>query len=302
MPHLNIQSPTIVHHMAALDRQPAPPNSLAAIQNCLQAGARFIEIDVTALADRDYLLVHDPELQAETTGQGSVAESTVEQVRPLNIKHREVETPYPVALLSDVVRAFLDSSGQARLQIDYKNVIPFPNDEPLYRLVDLIKPLGNRVIVSTGADWQLRRLRKIAPWLTLGFDIMWYIDWQPEGQPRDPRQYPKVRGAYGYYDDHILASERHWRTAEYLQDRCESLVSLVPDVSAFYLEHTLIAQSLNDGFNWAECLHHYGILLDAWTMDVTNPAAAQHAPKLLEAGVDLFTTNTPRALAELLKI
>ena len=74
----------------------------------------------------------------------------------------------------------------------------------------------------------------------------------------------------------------------------------VPDISVFYLEHTLIARSLQDGFNWAECLHEHGIKLDAWTMDVTNPAAVLNAPRLLKAGVDVFTSNTPRALGALL--
>jgi glycerophosphoryl diester phosphodiesterase len=166
----------------------------------------------------------------------------------------------------------------------------------------MIEPLGERVIVSSGADWQLRRLRKLAPWLILGFDVMWYIGWQPADQDRDPRELPKHLGAYGYYDDHILATERHWSTAEYLRDRCESMMGLVPDVSVFYIEHLLLAQSLTDGFNWADALHRGGIKLDAWTMDVTNPVAVENAPRLLAAGVDLFTSNTPLAMAVLLHI
>ena len=110
---------------------------------------------------------------------------------------------------------------------------------------------------------------------------------------------PRQLGAYGYYDDHILASRSIWTKAEYLRDRCESLASQVPDVSVFYLEHNLIAQSLKDGFNWAEALHAYGIKLDAWTMDVTKPEAVENAPRLLKAGVDLFTSNTPGALSTL---
>jgi glycerophosphoryl diester phosphodiesterase len=187
------------------------------------------------------------------------------------------------------------------LQLDYKNVIPFADPEPLQRLVDLIQPLGDRVIVTSGADWQLRKLRKLAPWLMLGFDVMGYIGWKPPEESRDPRELPKALGAYGYYDDHILASKRYVPTADYLRDRCESLASLVPDVSAFYLEYPLIAQSLKDGFNWAEALHEHGIKLDAWTMDVTNLVAVQDLPPLLAAGVDLFTTNTPLALAQLLR-
>lgn len=300
MPPLTLQAPSVVHHMAALDGQAAPPNSLEAVQASLRAGARFIEVDVTALAEADYLLVHDAELQAETSGQGLVAECSVEQARGLKIVHKGIRTEYPAALLSDVVRLFQQAGGSARLQLDYKNVIPFQDEEALTRLLRLIEPLGERVIVSSGADWQLRRLRKMAPWLMLGFDAMWHIAWAPPGEQRDPRDYPKNLGAYGYYDDHMLASGRHTSTAAYLRDRCEMLALLVPDTSAFYLEHYLIAQSLEDGFNWADELHEYGILLDAWTMDVTNPRAASNAPRLLEAGVDLFTTNTPVALARLL--
>ena len=283
--------------MAALDGSQAPPNSLEAVQACLQAGAAFVEVDVTALADQDYLLVHDPVLEAETSGQGPVAGCTAEQARGLYIRQHGENTAYHAALLSDVVRLFQEAGGSARLQLDFKNAIPFASDEPLDRLLGLIAPLGERVIVSSGADWQLRRLRKLAPWLLLGFDIMWYLDWQPAGEARDPREYPKRLGAYGYYDDHLLATEAHWTKAEYLRDRFESLVSLVPDVSVFYVAHGLLAQSLLDGFNWAEALHQRAVRLDAWTLDVTRPEAVETAQRLLRAGVDLFTSNTPRALA-----
>ncbi len=79
------------------------------------------------------------------------------------------------------------------------------------------------------------------------------------------------------------------------------MAGLVPGVSIFYISHPFLTQSLNDGFNWADPLHEQGIKLDAWTLDVTNPAAVENAPRLLAAGVDLFTTNTPRALAALLE-
>lgn len=301
MPALTINSPAIVHHMAALDNFPAPPNSLERIQASLAANADAIEIDVNALADTDYMLGHEPELAAETSGKGAVIECSPAQVRSLYIKHRQVVTPSRVALLSDVVRLFQDFGGHTLLQIDYKNLIPFSSDEPLYRLIKLIEPLGERVIVSSGADWQLRRLRKMAPWLKLGFDVMLYIAWDPKGGPRDPDEFPKHLGAYGYYDDHLLAIHSHWPAAEYLRDRCETFIGLVPDVSVFYLEHHLIAQSLRDGFNWAEALKQRGIKLDAWTMDVTNPAALENLSPLREAGVSLFTSNTPQALSTLLR-
>src|SRR5207244_227632 len=137
------------------------------------------------------------------------------------------------ALLSDVVPLFASHAGASRLQLDFKNEVPFAEDEPLWRLLDFIEPLGERVLVSTGADWQLRKLRRLAPWLMLGFDIMHYVDWQPAHKPRSPHALPRRLGAYGYYDDHLIASKRIWSVPEYLLDRCERLLGLVPDVSAF---------------------------------------------------------------------
>jgi glycerophosphoryl diester phosphodiesterase len=297
MSSLPVRPPIIVHHMAALDQIDAPQNSLEAISASLVAGAAIIEVDITALASSDYLLVHDPVLESETSGSGPVGLCTPAETRALTIKKGGALTSYHVPLLSEVVPLIANSS--ARLQLDFKNEIPLPTDEPLHRLVNLIAPLGERVLVSTGADWQLRRLRRIAPDLRLGFDVMAYIDYTPPGQ-RDPDDLLKRVSAYGYYDDHPLAQMRHWPAADYLRDRCESMLGLVPGVSTFYIRHTLLAQSLDDGFNWAECLHQHGITLDAWTMDVTNPVAVANAPRLLGAGVDMFTTNTPLALAKLL--
>jgi glycerophosphoryl diester phosphodiesterase len=297
MQSLPIKPPIIVHHMAALDGQPFPPNSLEAIQACLETNAPSIEIDVTALADKDYLLVHDPVLESETTGSGSVASCTIAEALTLCYKGAG---QYNVPLLSDVVNAFLDSPATAQLQIDFKNMIPFDNDEPMQRLVNLIKPLNERVIVSTGADWQLRKLRKLAPWLDLGLDIHFYIDWYPEHAERNPEEYPKTRSAYtGYWDDHPIATQRHWPTAEYLEDRCQMLMGLVPRVSTFYISHTFLLQSLDDGFNWAEALHAAGIRLDAWTIDVGINTTEANVRRLVTCGVDQFTTNTPRALAAL---
>jgi glycerophosphoryl diester phosphodiesterase len=173
--------------------------------------------------------------------------------------------------------------------------------EPYERLIEIIEPLGDRVIVSTGADWQLRKLRRLASWLDLGFDIGNHLDWRDIGEPADPRMPPWRTGAYGYWDDHPLAVMRFFSVQDYLLDRCELFMNLVSGLSTFYISHRLLAQSLNDGFNWAEVLHTRGIKLDAWTLDVTDPVAVRNAAALLKAGVDLFTTNTPRELAALLE-
>lgn len=301
---LPIRPPIIVHHMASLDDgRNLARNSLEAIRACLEARAAFIEIDVTALADDDYLLVHDPDLESETTGKGAVGKCPAAQAHDLYFVHRGRATSFRVPLLSEVVALFEEYSTTTRLQIDFKNMVPFPNDEPLRRLLRLIEPLGDRAIVSTGADWQLRKLRTLAPRLDLGLDVHFYIDARlptEPGTPVDSAQYPAKLGAYGYWDDHPLATRRFWSTPEYLADRCAFLIGVVPGISTFYISHVLLAQSLDDGFNWAEALHTRGIKLDAWTLDADKPIAITNAKRLLAAGVDQFTTNTPRELATIL--
>jgi glycerophosphoryl diester phosphodiesterase len=292
--------PVLVHHMAALDGT-LVPNSREAVRACLAAGASIVEIDVTALAEADYLLVHDPRLESETTGAGPVGACAVAEASRLRFVHRGVATEVRVPLLSQVVRLFLDTPGKTRLHVDYKNVRPFATDEPLRRLVELLAPLGSRVIVSSKADWQLRRLRDLAPWLDLGLDVHVHLDQRNPARPETQRRYPPYRlGAYGYWDDHPLATERTWPAAEYLADRCAAIAGLVPRLSTAYINHRLLTQSLDDGFNWAEALHRRGIRLDAWTLDGGDAVAESNARRLMAAGVDLFTTNTPAALAALL--
>ena len=286
--------PTWVHHKAALDGSPYPPNSLEVIRACLEADAGFIEVDIKALADDDYLLVHNDTLDEETTGNGAVNACTQDAARQLYIRQAGHATPYRVPLLSQVVTLLGSLPAQSKLQLDFKDYIP-ADDELLVRLIKLIEPLGARVIVSSIADWQLRRLKRLAPTLTLGFDIQLYLDWTHEAA-RDPHEPPRERGVYGYWDDQPQAALDTWPAAHYLHDRCEVLAGLVSGVRVFYVRHQLLAQSLRDGFNWAAALHEHGILLDAWTMDVTHAEAMENLPALIEAGVDFITTNTPLAL------
>jgi glycerophosphoryl diester phosphodiesterase len=293
---LPVYPPVIVHHMAALDSAPYPPNSLEAIRACLEADAACIEIDATALAADDYLLVHDSELSHETSGQGEAGACAVEQARRLTLRHQGDVTPYRAPLLSDVVALFAQYPGATRLQIDFKNVLPMEEDEALRRLIRLIVPLGDRVIVSTGADWHLRRLHKLADWLDIGFDIGFYLDYRPNGA--DERMPPFRLGAYGLHDDHLLAAERLLSPRRYLSERCDVLLALVPSASTWYVSYRLIERCLEDGFDMAAWLHEHGVKLDAWTVDTDRPAMLTSVRRLLDAGVDLLTTNTPLALRE----
>jgi glycerophosphoryl diester phosphodiesterase len=287
--------------MAALDGSPHRPNALNAIRACLEARAAWIEVDIVALAQDDFLLVHDLELGGETTGSGAVEALSPEAARQLRIVHDGAPTDEAPALLSQVVALLREFGGKTRLQLDFKNVYPAPTDAIVERLVRLIAPLGPRVLVSSGADWHLRRMAALAPWLDLGFDIGFYLDYRPT--PVDPRLPPYQQGAYGYHDDHLLARLPLLSTAHYLEERCDNLRRAMLEiggsqVSTWYVSYPLVAQAMADGFSMGAFLHAHALRLDAWTVDVTKPSAMQALPVLLAAKVDQFTSNTPLALAQ----
>jgi glycerophosphoryl diester phosphodiesterase len=293
---------SIVHHKAAMDNSPYPPNSLAAIRECLEAGAAWIEVDITALAEGDYLLVHSPELEIETNDQGAVGLCSVQAAHKLKLVHNGRVTNHPVALLSEVVALLLHLPSSTRLQRDCKNHTPFTSLEPLQRLVEILRPLGARALVSSMADWQLRQLARLAPWLELGFDIHLHIDCDPPGQLPEPDALPRRMGAYGYRDDHPLASQRWGPPAAYLAERCAEMLLLVPSASTFYCNHSFLVRGLQQGFSWAQGLHQVGRRLDAWTLDADQPQAVANARLLADAGCDQITSNTPQVLVALLTL
>jgi glycerophosphoryl diester phosphodiesterase len=293
--------PQLVHHKAALDGSGLPPNALAAVRACLEAGAEWIEVDICALQQDDFLLVHTHDLAAETDRQGEVNDTTPAQARTLRLRQGSEVSLHAPALLSEVVDLLAAYGGQTRLQLDWKDHAPYASAEPLARLARLISPLGSRMLVSSMADWQLRRLAEAAPQLELGFDIHLYMDYIPEGQVPEPGAYPRNLGVYGYRDDHPLSSQCWGSTADYLAERCKELLLQVPGASTYYLNHVFIARCLADGFDWAQALHARGRRLDAWTLDADNPQAVANARRLANLGCDQITSNTPLAMAALLK-
>lgn len=284
---------TAVYHKANHDTSPHPPNTIEAITHCLDEGAEWIEIDVFALADSDYLVLHNNDLSTETTGSGAVGERRATQAGDLHLKDKP---EYRVPLLSEVVKVFAERGTSTKLQLDFKSFLPFHDDEPLRRLVSLVEPIKERVLVSSPADWHLRGLHRIDTALTLGFDPQFYLARRDPDVEYDPRLPPYREGAYGYHDDSLLSLQRSMPTVDYLRDRCEVLLHQVPGITAFYLNYRVLLASLDDGFNWVDAIGEVDLF--AWTLDV--PAQREAVERLYDSGVRHFTTDTPAALGALL--
>jgi len=296
--HLEYQNRRVLlkYHRAQTGERRHPPNALSAIRELIERGARALEFDVGITLDGVYILLHDAHLERETTGVGPVRLTTHTEIQRLHLRgsHERVATlAEAVAVLSEVQRPI-------KIQVDLKETIPLSEEEAGW-LYQTLKPLLDRneveVVVGCLADWNLRTLRRVAPELELGFDPAFYLD-APLGEFL---RLPVRTNAYGYLDDHPLGYRRVLPTPRYLADRIEAISYLVPKVKEFYLRKEFVLQALEDGCNPIELLHrlHPDATVDVWTLDAEEENAREKLLRLLRAGVDQITSNTPIKLARL---
>jgi glycerophosphoryl diester phosphodiesterase len=260
------------------------PNSASAVRECLEAGVARLEIDVHSLNGPDYIVSHERRLERETTGSGSIGTATPDDVRALRFLDDDGDRP---PLLSEIVTLARNSGTQ--LQLDLKDW-RLLHQERLRSLFDVIGPVKDRVIVTAGEDWNLRLLHRAAPELALGFDPGRYVGAKGD----EPAFLPRSVGAYGYLDDHPMAIGRTEEPVDYLRARMEILELQCPASREMFLDHRLILQMLEDGFDAGAWLHERGREVTAWTVDNTGIDAVRTVERLVEVGVDRITTNTPR--------
>lgn len=249
------------------------PNSLFGIDAAITAGATRIEVDVRLLTDRDAALVHDRHLH---DGR-AIGGLTCDETRAAGL-----------SLLSDAVERI--ASSNAVLQVDLKDE-PLLSGDKITRLVDLVAPLGDRVVVGSMADWNLRTLRSAAPDLRLGFDPLLYFHHWEERPAEVP--FPVRRGVYEYWDDHPLASAGILPVQDYVVSRLGAMHALVPGVNEIMLHYPTLLRAVDDGIDVCSLFRHRGARVLAWTLDADVEDARALCDRLRVAGVDVLVTNTP---------
>ena len=198
--------------------------------------------------------------------------------------------------LSQAVALLQDYPIDGFLQLDLKPYAPLTSAS-LQNLVKWIKPVQDKIMVSSVADWAVRLLHKIAPNLRLGFDPLLYLDLVDE-EPREEGVPPFRAGAFGYLDDHPLAVQRWGKLDEYFAARAETLLQQVPAGITWFINAQLLDEALEAGFDWVSYLHQQGSSVDAWTIDLNRSDLAW---KLAKTGVDFITTNQLPDMVSFLK-
>jgi glycerophosphoryl diester phosphodiesterase len=279
---LDGRTATLVCHMAVLSGQHRR-NSIDAIRDCFGANVARMEIDVHSLAGDDYAVYHERRLEHDTTGTGTIGRATPDEVR--SVRYLDAPGRRP-PLLSEVVDAA--RGCQTQIQLDLKDWRPMSPGR-IRTLLRVVAPIRHRVIVSTGQDWNLRRLHDADPTIAFGFDPGHYLDHAIEGADVF---LPRTMGAYGYRDDHPMAFGRTEATTDYLYERMEMLMLHAPGAREFFLSYKMVLQMLDDGFNPIAFLRERGVESTVWTPDYHGHESLRMLARLLRAGVDRVTTNT----------
>lgn len=263
----------LVWHMARGTREEAA-NTVAGAAVAAERGATRIEVDVRPIASGRWVLVHDRHLP---DGRG---------IRDLDDAAARAAG---LGALEQVVAAL--AGGAATLQIDLKEE-RLLDDATLARLLETITPLGDRVVVGSMIDWNLRALRQAAPDLRLAFDPLAYLHhW--ENRPAEVI-FPRQLGVYGYWDDHPLATIELLPRRDYLQARFGAFSAVVDRLSEVMVHWPTLLRALDDGFDVVSSFHASGVRVVAWTLDRDMEDAANTASRLAAAGVDALVTNTAR--------
>ena len=249
----------------------APAHDRANLRQGIARGAS-LEVDLVVTRDGHFVCLHDAELAAETTGEGLVREhdrAAIERLRQCDNRRRPLAAP-PL-FLDEVVDALAGAPAgwPGRLQLDLKPP-PAPFEPAVIeRFVALAAPVARHLILA-GTRWPaVVSLGRAVPGLRLGFDP---LDIHEVAPPASTAEFTAL-GAY------TLAHAYEARI--------------------FYFHIPLLLQGLDQRVNLIALAQGRGAEVDAWRLEPGDAQAGAKLARLVEAGVDQITTDSPEALERL---
>ena len=288
----------IISH-AAKTEQSSTPNTLGGIRECIAKEIHYIEVDISPLSYGDFLLFHNESLDTLTNRSGPVFSLQQSEKQDLWYLNEMGEKLNRVACLSEAIPLLAEDCQIKEFQLDLKtHASALLTEEILRNLLDLIIPVKNRVRITSCADWDIRKLRHLDPEVKLGFDPHFFIDF---GRGESLSFPPYRQNRFNYRDDHPIALYNWENPREYLAMRAESLWLLGADTDIWYLRFAFLRKSMDDGFNWIEFLHHRGVQVCAWTLNIEDERDKPIINEVCSMNPDRLTTDTPQKWHSLLK-
>lgn len=139
------RSPLVIGHRGAAGE--APENTLSSFRLAFEQGADAIELDVHLSADGELVVIHDHTIDRTTTGQGAVAELTLEQLKRVDagLKFDERFRGERIPTLAEVFEIVPD---RAMVNIEIKAATGGALEDRLIALLRGIRRMEQAVISS----------------------------------------------------------------------------------------------------------------------------------------------------------
>ncbi|MBA5805391.1 glycerophosphodiester phosphodiesterase [Rhizobium changzhiense] len=204
------------------------------------AAGASMELDLRVRADGGFVVLHDKELEGETTGHGPVAEKSVSDLSGIRMQ----EGDRPLILSEDLAAMMQSTHPAALLQFDMKDDYEAIGVRGVAHLAMHFRDIAASVIVSGDSLDLIVAVKEKLPHLLRGID--------PTNKLYD------IRMANG------------WKAVE-TELRADLRGPTEPDT--IYLHWPLILDAANAGLDMIALCQDEGKRVDAWTFTLKDPEA-----------------------------
>ncbi|MFS8146650.1 glycerophosphodiester phosphodiesterase [Rhizobium sp. BR 249] len=228
------------------------------------AAGASMELDLRVRADGGFVVLHDEELEGETTGHGSIAAKNITDLRDIRMQ----EGGRPLILSEDLAAMMQSTHPDALLQFDMKDDYEAIGSRGIAHLAEHFRNIAASVIVSGGSLDLIVAVGQKLPHLLRGID--------PTDKLYD------IRKASG------------WKAVE-MELRADLNGPTDPDT--VYLHWPLILNAAKEGLDMIALCRDHGKRVDAWTFTLKDPEAGfndeewQNFSALMTLKPDQITTD-----------
>ncbi len=255
--------PTLLKWHRLRRRMADPLFSADVMAEGFAAGASM-ELDLRVRADGGFVVLHDEELEGETTGHGLIAQTGLADLR--NARMKEGNRPL---LFSEDLAAMLQSAHpDALLQFDMKDDYAAIGEKGIAHLAEHLQQISASVIVSAGSLELILAVKQKLPHLRRGID--------PTDKLGD------------------LCKAEGWKAVEK-----ELLADLrgPTEPETIYLYWPMLLNAAKAGLDMIALCHSEGKKVDAWTFTLKDPdggfsdAEGENFAALISLRPDQVTTD-----------
>jgi glycerophosphoryl diester phosphodiesterase len=202
-----------------------------------KAGASM-ELDLRVRADGGFVVLHDKELEGETTGRGLVAQEGLADLRDLRMK----DGNRPLLYSEDLAAMLQSAHPDALLQFDMKDDYEAIGEKGIAHLAEHLQQISASVIVSAGSLELILAVKDKLPHLRRGID--------PTNKLGD------------------IAKAEGWKAVEK-----ELLADLrgPTEPETIYLYWPMLLDAAKAGLDMIALCHSEAKLVDAWTFTLKDP-------------------------------